>query len=186
MPTSLRVKGYELERVEMGGIRLRGEESLCIDSEMKGCDHNIFTRLYSPEAKGARPPLELRPGEVVRLGLFWVRALHAYSREDLGREPRYRRGKGVGYIVEAGDLTLYHPGASELVEEIAQARSFKVTVMIVPLGERGLTPEEGLEAVKSVRPAIVVPVLDKGGKEAQKFKLLVYPYSQVVLLSPLG
>lgn len=172
------VKGYELERVGEVGVRLKGKEALCIDFDGRGCDHHIFTGLHSSGAKGVRLPQELRLGE------FSVKTLSAYSREDLGVEPRYKRGESVGYVVRAGDLTLYHPGASELVEEMIEVRSYNVTVMIVPLGEKALTPEEAFEAVKTVRPAVVVPIM--GREEAQKFKLLAYPYTQVIFLHPQG
>ncbi|MCX8196434.1 MAG: MBL fold metallo-hydrolase [Acidilobaceae archaeon] len=175
MPSALKVRGCVVERVGPFGVKISvGSESLCIDVLQGACNHRLYTRL-----SGNAP--SLRPGEEASLGAFRVRATEAYSREDVGDERLYRRGEGVGYIVEAGGCKVYHTGAAGLIAELASAREERATILLLPLGKGAFTPEEGLEVVRSVRPSVVVPLYEDV-REAEKLKLLAYYYSQVIIL----
>ncbi|MEM1873835.1 MAG: MBL fold metallo-hydrolase [Acidilobaceae archaeon] len=196
MPRRVLVGAIAVEREGLAGVRIREVSSsaeLCIDVlDPQGCTYKLYTHTHenhypsNPPGDAFSPagPRRVAPGDSMSLPPFFVRAVHAYNREDLERAPRHRRGEGVGYIVYHGDYSIYHVGDSDLIPEMASLRSLEIDVMLVPVGGGSvMEPEEALEAVKTVRPSVAVPIHYWNLRDAERFKLLSHPYSQVILLA---
>jgi len=77
---------------------------------------------------------------------------------------------------------VYYTGDTELVEELL-SKSGHVDILILPIsGEGVFTPEEAVEAVKSIKPSLVIPVHYEDFSVYYRFRDIAQPYTQVVRL----
>lgn len=76
---------------------------------------------------------------------------------------------------------MLHTGDTSLIEDHFEIK--RVDVAALPVGGGSvLSPEEALELVKTVKPAISIPIHYDRVEQAYKFRDLAQPYTQVVLL----
>ncbi|ACB39348.1 MBL fold metallo-hydrolase [Pyrobaculum neutrophilum] len=177
-------RGVAVVRRDYAGVEISaGGDSLCIDVLKPACRHVLYTHLHPRHyggAGGLAPPA-VKPGDRLELGPFAVSVVEAYNVTKLvGGAPAHPKGTGVGYLVEADGVSLYHPGDTDLIGEMAKIRA---DVFLAPIGGDGtMTAEEAAEAVKLIRPKIAVPIHFEGARPYIKFRDISQPYTQVVHL----
>jgi L-ascorbate metabolism protein UlaG (beta-lactamase superfamily) len=107
------------------------------------------------------------------------------------------KGFGVGWIVETGDMQIYHMGDTELIPEMNETGP--VDIMLIPIGGFYVMDiNEAIRTVKQIRPKHVIPMhygeVDVFfGSEPTHLELKVDPYefagklkgvAEVIVLSP--
>ncbi|MFP3168543.1 MAG: MBL fold metallo-hydrolase [Thermoproteus sp.] len=188
----LRFRGVDLWRAGgAAGAAVRSSgKTLCIDAlNTAGCDYLLYTHSHVGHFPGGVDAFYspfggtiVKPGDVLELGPFRVSAVHAYNitKAKDGR-PIHPKGFGVGYVVEAGGVRLYHMGDTDLVREVAEVRD--VDVLLAPVGGGSvMTPEEAADAVMLLRPKIAVPIHYTDKRHYVKFRDAAHPYANVVAL----
>jgi L-ascorbate metabolism protein UlaG (beta-lactamase superfamily) len=141
----------------------------------------------------------LAPGESYKAGGITMTACHAYNIVRM-REPGipfHPKGFGVGWIVETGDMQIYHMGDTELIPEMNETGP--VDIMLIPIGGFYVMDiNEAIRTVKQIRPKHVIPMhygeVDVFfGSEPTHLELKVDPYefagkrkgvAEVIVLSP--
>ncbi len=74
-------------------------------------------------------------------------------------KPYHPKGKGVGYVVLAGRIRVYHAGDTDLIPEMSQLQKQNIDVALLPIGGTYTMDEkEAAEAVKIIMPKIAVPM----------------------------
>jgi len=197
MPRSLSVLGVRVERLGFTGLRvLYSGVYYCVDPgellEKTTCHYVLCSHFHSRHcSKSVVQDISakyvvstllgtiVKPGDTVKLGEVLVKATSAYSRWS----NRHPRGVGIGfYITFPSGLRLYYTGDTELVEELLSING-RVDVLVIPInGEGVFTPEEAVEAVKSIKPSLVIPVHYEDLSAYYKFRDITQPYTQVVRL----
>jgi hypothetical protein len=184
----------EVELWRAGGaagvaIRHRGE-TLCIDApSAEGCRHLFYTHSHPSHYPGGVQEFYspfggrlVKPGDVLEVGLFVIHVVDAYNITKLrGGKPAHPRGEGVGYVVEAGGVRIYHTGDTDLIREMASAAP--IDILILPIGgETVMTPEEAADAVMLLRPKIAIPIHYSHQKQYVKFRDIAHPYTNIIAL----
>jgi L-ascorbate metabolism protein UlaG (beta-lactamase superfamily) len=197
MPRSLTILGVKLERLGFAGLRAlyRGvyycvdpgdlvdrvecHYILCSHFHREHCSESSLRALTTSSVVSPLLGTTIKPGDAVRLGDVLVEATSAYSKWSAS----HPRGAGVGfYVAFPSGLRLYYTGDTELVEELLST-SRRVDVLVLPIsGEGVFTPEEAVEAVKSIKPSITIPVHYEDLSAYYKFRDIAQPYTQVVKL----
>ncbi|MGC8974092.1 MAG: MBL fold metallo-hydrolase [Thermoproteus sp.] len=188
----LRFRGVELWRAGgLAGVAVRsGGRTLCIDAlDVEGCDYLLYTHDHPAHFPGAAKEFyspfggnKVAPGGAVELGPFEAAAVHAYNvTKTLNGAPVHPKGYGVGYVVDAGGVRLYHMGDTDLIREAAEVKD--VDVLLVPIGGGTvMTPEEAADAVMAIRPKIAVPIHYSEKKHFVKFRDVAHPYTNIIAL----
>lgn len=188
-------KGLRLSLEEYAGARIaHGSSSLCIDViNYTGCDYILYNhhhKRHAPQSidesildKVISPSigLKVKPGDSIDLGgVINVSVIEAYNR--FRPQALHYRGLGVGYIVRFGNISVYHMGDTDLIEEILEIKD-RIDILLVPIGgENVMNAEEASEAIKSLRPTIAIPIHFDNLKVFYKFRDISQPYTQVILL----
>lgn len=188
----LRIRETTVYRDGYAGIRILYRGSvLCIDTlETSCCDTILYTHPHPDHFPGR----EVLEGLVDRVySVFYgnrlvyereyllgeelrVRPTHAYSWRDPDHHPR---GSGSGFLIET-DARVYVTGDTDLVQELLGVGR-GVDLLILPIEGRGVfTPEEAVELVRSLRPAVTVPIHYREKKSFYVFRDIAYIYTQVV------
>lgn len=116
--------------------------------------------------------VEVEPGGVYQAGIFTVSAIPAYSIEH----KRHQRSRGwVGYVIDFGDMRIYHAGDTDLIPEMDDIS--KLDYAFLPVAGTGvMNAEEAARAAAILKPVISIPMHygHKYGslKDAEKFKEL--------------
>lgn len=122
------------------------------------------TRIIGPEtvrAEAKELPFEvIKPGQQIQIDHVCVQAVPAYNLNKF-REPGLpfhpKEAGFVGYIVELDGKRIYHPGDTDAIPELAEAKD--VDVFLVPVsGTYVMTADEAAEAVKIVQPKLAIPM----------------------------
>ncbi len=102
----------------------------------------------------------VRPGDLVKVGSFEVRALPAYNTNKY-REPGkhfHPKSEGkVGYFIKSkSGTTIYHTGDSDLIPEM---EDLKPDIALLPVsGTYVMTSDEAAEAVARIKPKLAIPM----------------------------
>lgn len=200
MPSKLIVGNVEISRVGYAGVVIYiGRLAICIDPEKtvdqckiilcthlhkRHCDIDKFEDrgldYYSPI--GGRV---IKPGDYLAFEEVVIRAVHAYNKPEIYYgNPPHQKDLGNGYILLIpSSISIYYMGDTNLVDEVLRIDK-DVTLLIPPIGGGCvMTPEEALEAVKSLRPSITIPVHYDDFRYFHKFRDMAQPYTQVIRLS---
>lgn len=101
------------------------------------------------------------------------------------QKPYHPRGKGVGYIIIAGRIKIYHAGDTDFIPEMARLEKLGLDAALLPIGGTYTMDEkEAADAVRAIRPKIAVP-MHYGkitGGDPQKFESLVGNVCEVKVL----
>ncbi len=110
------------------------------------------------------------PGETYQAGNFSITAIPAYSLSH----DRHPREKGwVGYIIDFGDMRIYHSGDTDLIPEMREIK--KLDYAFLPISGKGvMNAEEAARAAAILKPTLSIPMhySSRPGdtKEAEKFR----------------
>ena len=120
--------------------------------------------------------VSIQEGDTVTEKGVEVRAVAGYN----GHHPR---GFNVGFVFRLGDQTVFHAGDTDRVPEMSSLG--EIDVALLPIGGTYTMAEaEAAEAVRMVRPRVVIPMhygYATGG-DPEKFASLVGPDATVIVL----
>ncbi|MCI4447680.1 MAG: MBL fold metallo-hydrolase [Pyrobaculum sp.] len=188
----LRFRNVDLWRIGgVAGAAVRSTgKTLCIDAlDTTGCDYLLYTHSHEGHFPGGVGSfyspfggMTVNPGDVLELGPFKVAVVHAYNvTKTKDGKPIHPKGFGVGYLVEANGVRIYHMGDTDLIKEMTEVKD--VDVLLVPIGGGSvMTPEEAADAVALLRPKIAVPIHYTDKKHYVKFRDAAHPYTNVIAL----
>lgn len=116
----------------------------------------------------------VNPGDDFELGDLAISVVPAYNVVKKKYHPV--ENKWVGYVIRSGDISVYHPGDTELIPEMDDV---ECDIAFMPLGQTYTvnSVEEAVEAIKIIKPLIAIPFhygIFEGKKEdAQQFKAML-------------
>ncbi len=193
MRRELRFRGVRLRREGFAGVRVSwGGLEVCVDCPEPGGGYALYTHPHPRHFPGLERlggativspwlGLRVRPGDRVELAGAVVEVVEAYNRPEHGGP--HPRGLGVGYVLDLGGVRVYHMGDTDLIDEVLEVAGRGVDVLLAPVGGGSvMTPEEAREAVRSLRPALTVPIHCEDPRRLFSFRDMVQPYTQVVIL----
>jgi L-ascorbate metabolism protein UlaG (beta-lactamase superfamily) len=86
-----------------------------------------------------------------------IEVVHAYNPEGSRKVSYHPKGMGVGYVLTIEGRRVYHAGDTGLIDEMKALGP--VDLALLPIGGRfTMDVEEAIEAVRMIRPSIVVPM----------------------------
>jgi L-ascorbate metabolism protein UlaG (beta-lactamase superfamily) len=109
------------------------------------------------------------PGETVRIKDLVIKAVPAYN---VVKQMHKKSSKYLGFLIEFGDISVYHTGDTERIPEMKQ---IECDIIILPLGQTYTmnSVEEAVNAVLDTKAKIAIPIhygMYEGTKEdAVKF-----------------
>jgi len=72
-------------------------------------------------------------------------------------KPFHPKGLGVGYVITINNVAIYHPGDTDLIEEMRNLG--KIDVALLPIGGTyTMDYKEAAEAANAIKPKIVIPM----------------------------
>ncbi len=190
--------GITIERRDLAGVKItHNGQSLCIDAVTDlNCDVLLYTHRHenhipNPDLLNGKRVVSpflgmiVKPGDTLELmsGVV-VEVVDAYNITKVvnGSIP-HPKGFGVGYVININGRTIYHMGDTDLVEEISGLRKKAINILLIPIGGGTvMTPEEAADAVMLLRPTISIPIHFTDRGFFVKFRDIVQPYTQVILL----
>lgn len=189
MPVLLRFGEVTVERSGYAGLVLAlPGERVCIDViNPESCTAALYSHNHPRHAPKV-PPQEaiapflgaLKPGSMLELGRARVEVVDAYNPWSGAPHPK---GFGVGFLVELGGVRVYYAGDTSLVEEMLSLPQ-GLELAVLPVGGGAvMSPEEAVEAVRSLKPAVTLPFHFDDPRQYWKFKVMAQPYTQVVRLA---
>ncbi len=120
------------------------------------------TIIVGPEACREKLKLDVQAvaaGTTMNLGPIGIHAVHAYNllRQRAPGTPFHPKGHGVGYVVSAGHLTVYHAGDTEPIPEMQEYGPLDVALLPVD-GHYTMSPEEALQCAMMVKATTAIPM----------------------------
>lgn len=198
MPKKLSIGNTVITRIGFAGVKVEyNKHSICIDpaSEVENCSIILYTHSHSRHYTNSPVSSEKRvyspftgvivkPGDVLEVEGIRITVREAYNDPSIhGDIVPHPRGFSVGYILSPPEgPSIYYVGDSDLVPELIQVES-SIDVLIPPIGGGAvMNPEDAFELVKSIKPVVTIPVHTEDPRLLYKFRDMVQPYTQVVLL----
>ncbi|MCX8189202.1 MAG: MBL fold metallo-hydrolase [Nitrososphaeria archaeon] len=147
----------------------------------KNCEGNIKT-VNVKEIK------YLRPGESVEYAMLKFTATPAYNINKFrapGQPFHPKQYEGVGFIIQLGDVRIYHAGDTDNIPEILSYTPIDVALLPVS-GTYVMTADEAVEMVKMIKPKVAIPMhygaIVGNRSNAESFKEKASKYCEVVIL----
>jgi L-ascorbate metabolism protein UlaG (beta-lactamase superfamily) len=146
-----------------------------------------------PAAKKLDPPVTtLAPGQSARHGELSVRAVPAYNVNKF-RSPGVpfhpRESQHVGFVFEVGGLRFYFAGDTDVISEMSEIGPVDYAFLPVS-GTYVMTAEEAAEAVRQIRPRVVIPMhygsIVGSVEDAEKLARLAPEGVEVRILAPMS
>lgn len=95
------------------------------------------------------------PNETVELDSILVKTVSAYN----PAQSFHPRGSGVGYIVQLGNVKIYHSGDTEFIPEMNGLSREEITVALLACGGTyTMDIPQAVKAAKAIKPKIVIPM----------------------------
>jgi L-ascorbate metabolism protein UlaG (beta-lactamase superfamily) len=112
------------------------------------------------EKAGAEKVQTVKPGDVLNVGHYEVRAIPAYNTNKFREpgKPFHPKTDGkVGYLVKTkSGTTIYHTGDSDVIPEMD---NLKPDIALLPVsGTYVMTRDEALQAADRIKPKLVIPM----------------------------
>jgi L-ascorbate metabolism protein UlaG (beta-lactamase superfamily) len=158
--------------IEEGGVNINSE--ICIDVfKSTECRQHIYTRQMENKSQVT----QLSPEERAETRGTRVRAFPCkpcIGNGETGGEPTQ------SYLVKSHGFSIYFHGCRHMPCNLEGLQGEKIDILILKIGPENMSPEEASELVKTLKPALVVPLCHVPEDE-YKFRDLASPYTQVVL-----
>ncbi len=91
-------------------------------------------------------------GDEIEVKGVKIKAVPAYNID----KPFHPKGKGAGYIITMGDVSVYHAGDTDAIPEM---KDYRCDVALVPIGGKyTMDVEEAVKAISMIKPKIAVPM----------------------------
>ena len=119
------------------------------------------TKIYAPKLCSdllKMPYQVVEPGYSDNFKGMEILAVYAYNTKagHSTRKPHHK-GECVGYILQIGNLRIYHAGDTDLIPEMSNLGN--IDIAFLPIGGTfTMDSEEALEATKIINPKMVVPM----------------------------
>lgn len=138
--------------------------------------------------------VEISPGSIIEVRGVRIRGVPAYNVNKFrspGRVFHPKEDGRVGFVLEIGGVKIYHAGDTDNIPEMAELAGLGIDVALLPVsGVYVMTPEEAVEAVKTIKPKMAVPMhygaIVGSMREAERFKELASSITEVVVLEKLA
>ncbi len=120
------------------------------------------TILTSEPCSEKIPPnnvVTMSPGESKQINGMTVHAVEAYNLKRFRSPgiPYHPKGTQVGFVLESEGKRVYHAGDTDLIPNMSELKS--ITLALLPIGGTyTMDLEEGVEAVLTIRPEMVMPI----------------------------
>jgi len=129
----------------------------------------------------------LAPGEKITVKGVEVKAVPAYNINKFrapGEPFHPPQSKMCGFVFVVDGVKLYHAGDTDNIPEMKELEKEHIDIAMLPIsGTYVMTEEEAAEAVKAIKPKIVIPMhygtLEGIGGDPEKFKNLVGTAAEV-------
>jgi L-ascorbate metabolism protein UlaG (beta-lactamase superfamily) len=123
----------------------------------------------------AKEKVFLKPGEAVEVKGFKVKAVPAYNVNKFrapGQPFHPRSYNGLGYLLEAEGVRVYHAGDTDAIDEMGDMGEVDVALLPVS-GTYVMTADEAVQAVRLLKPKVAVPMhwgaIVGGRADAERF-----------------
>ena len=128
----------------------------------------ITTEESAKKFKGGRIGI-IRPGDKINFNDMKIVGIEAYNINKYF----HPKGSGVGFIIELEGKRIYHSGDTDLIPEMKNLG--EIDIALLPVGGKyTMNAEEAAEAVKIIKPKIVIPMhygsVVGSKKDAEKFR----------------
>lgn len=102
----------------------------------------------------------VEPGKDLDLGYMKVSTVPSYN---VDKPFHSKEESWVGYVIKINDLVIYHAGDTDLIPEMQKLTGHKQAkkkfVALLPIGGRfTMSVDEAFEAVKLIKPSLVIPM----------------------------
>lgn len=186
MPQAADLRGYT--EVDLVVISHLHHDHLDLPSLRSLRNDPLIVVPYGAEAwmrtKGFNNLAEMAPGDVLSYHGVTVRATIAIHSGK--REPRGPVALAIGYVIEAGEATVYFAGDTDIFPGMADLVPNELDVAMIPvwgwglvLGDGHLNPRSAADAVALLRPRYAVPIhwgtLAVAGLHRVKFARMANP-----------
>ncbi len=108
-------------------------------------------------------------GEEIEVNEVKISGVEAYNIN----KPFHPKGRGIGFIVEIEEKRIYFAGDTDLIEEMKEIKNIDLALLPIS-GTYVMTIDEAIEAVKTIKPKIAVPmhynVIDDTNSNPEEFK----------------
>lgn len=95
----------------------------------------------------------LKPGETAEFGETKIETVPAYN---MDKQFHPRENGNLGFVLTVGEIRIYYAGDTDRIPEM---KTVKADAALLPIGGTyTMDIEEALEAVKDVKPSIVIPM----------------------------
>jgi L-ascorbate metabolism protein UlaG (beta-lactamase superfamily) len=126
----------------------------------------------------------IKPGEEIAVDGVTIEAVEAYNikRCKPSGKPWHPKGYGVGYMIKAEGMTIYHAGDTDFIPEMRQLK--KIDLALLPTGDKyTMDNAEAAEAATAINPKTAM-AMHTWEKDRGEFKRKVEANSntKVVLL----
>ena len=92
--------------------------------------------------------------------------VNAYNTEKgSSTRKQHKKGKGIGYVLNIGDKTIYHAGDIDFIPDMEQLQD--VDIALLPMGGKfTMDWHEAVKATLLIKPELVIPIhhLNSGHK----------------------
>ncbi|OLS15801.1 MAG: metal dependent hydrolase [Promethearchaeota archaeon CR_4] len=138
---------------------------LCSHDHYDHAEEGSIDKIFNPKAKLICPKsclaklktyraIGIDPGEKFDVGGIEIHATPAYTPT---KTFHVKANKYVGFIISLEGKTLFHAGDTDFIEEFKQLPPIEVALLPVG-GTYTMDFQEALQAVKTIKPRIVVPM----------------------------
>lgn len=124
----------------------------------------------------------VKPGEKINVNGTKIETIVAYNTNKINSDTNKlfhpKEDDGVGFIITIDNIKIYYAGDTDVIQEM---NNIQTDIALLPVsGTYVMTAEEAAEAVRIIKPKIVVPMhygkIVGNEKDAERFKQLVKEY----------
>ena len=124
----------------------------------------------------------MQPGDKLTVSGILIEAMPSYN---TNKSFHPKDNGWLGFIVTLDGVRIYHAGDTDLIPEM---ESFQADIALLPVsGTYVMTAEEAVEAVKMIKPKVVIPMhygaIVGSSDDAQRFSQALRGTCEVVVLS---
>lgn len=123
---------------------------------------NSKTKVYAPTSckKELGSTFQtVKPGDNLQLDAETsIRVINAYNTETgSSTRKQHKKGKGVGYILTIGSLTVYHAGDTDFIPDMEELGN--IDIALIPIGGKfTMDIDEAINTTLAIKPRIVIPI----------------------------
>jgi L-ascorbate metabolism protein UlaG (beta-lactamase superfamily) len=105
-------------------------------------------------------------GEIIKHGDIQIEVVESYNLQS----SMHKKGSNfLGYVISVGEERIYIAGDTDLIPEMKDLKNISIAILPIGEGKTAMNPQTAAEAVRLIRPELVIPVhyeLGKGREEA--------------------